>query len=81
MTNNDTDGRLCAACLRPMNKPSPCDRPHAGGAGGWRPHPRVRPSGCTCAEGAQILVWHWCDADGCDGHPRCVTCGTSEACS
>lgn len=77
-----TDSRLCGACRRPIDQPSACHVPHEGGKLPWRPHPRVRPAGCSCAVGAGILVWRWCDIDGCDGHARCLVCeaGTLTRC-
>jgi len=76
-----SDGRICAECLRPIDRPSYCQRPHAGGASRWRPHPRVRPAGCDCTEGAQILVWHWCGAEGSDGHSRGLRCEAVQLCA
>lgn len=61
-----TDSRLCGACRRPIDQPSACHVPHEGGKLPWRLHPRVRPAGCSCAVGAGILVWRWCDVDDCD---------------
>lgn len=72
---------MCPACLRPTSKPSACIRPHRGGTVEWRPHPRTPPPNCGCPEGAQLLVWSWCEADDCDGHPRCVRCGAKQICS